>query len=44
MTVYCESRDCKFNKDGECQRMNVNIDKDARCEDFVDKEQKDDTK
>lgn len=41
ITVYCDASECKYNKDGECERSYdyVNLNKDAKCEDFEDKEQ-----
>lgn len=34
MTVYCQSDECRFNKDGECNRGVISLDCDNECEDF----------
>ena len=34
MTVYCQSEECRFNKDGECDRGVISLDCDNECEDF----------
>ena len=41
MIIFCESTECKYCKDGKCERGYefVNLDKDAKCEDFEEKEQ-----
>lgn len=39
--AYCHATTCKYNKDRECNRGNafVNIDADARCEDYEEDEE-----
>lgn len=34
MTVYCQSEECKWNKNGECDRGVISLDCDNECEDF----------
>jgi hypothetical protein len=34
MTVYCQSEECRFNKNGECDRGVISLDYDNECEDF----------
>ncbi len=34
MTVYCQSEECRFNKNGECDRGVISLDCDNECEDF----------
>ena len=34
MTVYCQSEECRWNKNGECDRSCISLDYDNECEDF----------
>lgn len=34
MTVYCQAEECRWNKDGECDRGVISLDCDNECEDF----------
>lgn len=34
MTVYCQSDDCRYYKDGECDRRIISLDCDNECEDY----------
>lgn len=34
VTVWCESEDCKWNKNGECDRGVISLDCDNECSDF----------
>ena len=34
VTVWCESDDCKWNKNGECDRGVISLDCDNECSDF----------
>lgn len=34
MIVFCQSEDCKFNKNGECDRGVISLDFENECEDF----------
>lgn len=34
MTVYCQSEECRFNKNGECDRGVISLDCYNECEDF----------
>ena len=40
LKVYCDKTECKHNQFGECERQNefVNLDYDAKCEDFEESE------
>lgn len=34
MTVYCQSEECRWNKNGECDRGVISLDYDNECADF----------
>ena len=34
MTVFCQLEECKWNKNGECDRGVISLDCDGECEDF----------
>ncbi len=34
MTVYCQSEECRWNKNGECDRGVISLDYDNECGDF----------